>query len=490
MRSRLGRCGATTGIGFASSSLDLSHSGSPSQSRTRMKRHVAETRDAPSAFAESLPTVDRIDRGPRRTPFRDAATSRMRGLLPGLGHAPAHPLGDLARRPILVHCHLRWDFVWQRPQQVFSRLAEHHPVAFVEDALHEPVDAPQLRVTEPRPNVVRVVPVLPEAHPREVDAQCATVAPLLREALARHPSLAERFDGAIQWFQSPMTAPTFLGDFGTVGAVYDCMDELANFRFAPADIAERERHLMRHARLVFTGGRQLYESKSQLHRNVHFFGCGVDVAHYARARDTATEVPPELAALPGPVLGYFGVIDERIDYELLERLAAAFPDGSVAMVGPFAKVDPAALPKRPNLHWLGQRDYALLPALVKGFDVCLMPFALNEATRFINPTKTLEYMAAGKPIVSTAVPDVVRQFVPIVEVAHDHDAFVDAVGRAVQAPCDALLARGIDRAQRATWEAIVGGMRGHLLDAFRPPRTGALPSGFVGASALALGARE
>jgi glycosyltransferase involved in cell wall biosynthesis len=446
-----------------------------------MNRNVAETRDAPSAFAESRLSLDRGER--RGHVPRTPATFRTGTARP----VALAALGDLAHRPLIVHCHLRWDFVWQRPQQLFSRLAEHHAVLFVEDPLHEPVAAPELRVTEPHRNVVRVVPVLPESHPRDVDAQCATIEPMLSRALASHPLMAGRFDGALQWFYSPMTAPTFLGRFGTTGVVYDCMDELANFRFAPPDIGERERFVIRNARVVFTGGPQMYDAKSQLHANVHCFGCGVDVDHYARARSPETPVPPELASLRGPVFGYFGVIDERIDYELLDRLATTFPEGSVAMVGPFAKVDPATLPKRDNLHWLGQRQYADLPALVKGFDVCLMPFAMNEATRFINPTKTLEYMAAGKPIVSTAVPDVLRQFVPIVEVAHDHDGFLDAVARAWRAPCTELLAKGIERAQRNTWEAIVQSMRGHLIDAFRPARAAALPTGFVGASALALG---
>jgi glycosyltransferase involved in cell wall biosynthesis len=451
-----------------------------------MNRNVAETRDAPSAFAETRPATDRIDRGPqRRTPLRIPTTIST----PSRVHSPVvavAPVGTLAHRPLIVHCHLRWDFVWQRPQQIFSRLAEHHAVLFIEDPLREAVPAAALRVTEPHPGVVRVVPVLPHDAPGDIDAQCAVVLPLLREALASHPLMARRFDGAIQWFYSPMTAPAYLGQFGTVGAVYDCMDELANFRFAPADIADRERALMRQARVVFTGGQQLFDSKSQFHDNVHFFGCGVDVGHYGQALDPATVVPPEIATLPGPVLGYFGVIDERLDYALIERLAAEFGAGSIAMVGPFAKVDPETLPRAPNLHWLGQRDYAQLPALVKGFDVCLMPFALNEATRFINPTKTLEYMAAGKPIVSTAVPDVMRLFTPLVEVAHSHDAFVDAAMRAWRTPCDSLLEKGVERAQRATWGAIVASMRVRLLDAFRPPRTGALPAGFVAASAMAM----
>jgi glycosyltransferase involved in cell wall biosynthesis len=367
-------------------------------------------------------------------------------------------------RPLIVHSHLRWDFVWQRPQQIFSRLAARHPILFTEEPMFGD-GAARVVVTEPHPNVFRAVPVLPAGRHATVDEQWSAVLPLLQDAVRHHPVLARRFDDPVQWFYSPMTAPHFLGRFNARGIVYDCMDELANFRFAPSDIGQRERFLLARADVVFTGGYQLYEAKSAYHDNVHFYGCGVDVAHYGRARLPQTEVPAELASLPGPVFGYFGVIDERIDYDLIDRLACEFPQASIAMVGPVAKVDPASLPSRPNIHWLGQRNYDQLPALVKGFDVCMMPFALNEATRFINPTKTLEYMAAGKPIVSTAVPDVLRNFTPIVEVALEHEAFVDAVAQAHRAPCSELIERGLERASRASWEAIVESMRGHVLDA-------------------------
>ena len=171
------------------------------------------------------------------------------------------------------------------------------------------------------------------------------------------------------------------------------------------------------ADVVFTGGHKLFEAKSQLHDNCHFYGCGVDGEHFGQARAAGTAVPADLAAMPKPVLGYFGVVDERMDYDLVARLADANPNWSVVMVGPVLKVDPSALPRRPNLHWLGQRAYADLPAFCKGFDLCLMPFALNEATEFINPTKALEYMATGRMIVSTAVPDVVRNFGSVVKIA-------------------------------------------------------------------------
>ena len=369
--------------------------------------------------------------------------------------------------PLIVHCHLRWDFVWQRPQQIFSRLAARHRVLFLEDPV--PGDGPpRLEVTQPQDGVVRVVPHLPPGL-ASTDAQCDAVLPLLQDALESHPLLSGRFDAPVQWFYSPMTAPAFLGQFGARAVVYDCMDELANFRFAPPDIGQREKRLLAAADVVFTGGYQLFESKSRHHRNVHFYGCGVDVAHFGTARLPSTRVPPAVASLPRPVFGYFGVIDERLDYDLIAALADRFPEASVVMAGPLAKVERHQLPERPNIHWLGQREYEELPALVKGFDVCLMPFALNEATRYINPTKTLEYMAAAKPIVSTAVPDVVRNFTPIVEVARSQHTFVDAVERAWRRPDRGLIDLGLERARCASWESIVASMERDIVFTLQAP---------------------
>lgn len=384
------------------------------------------------------------------------------------------PAGRLADRredfPLIVHCHLRWNFVWQRPQQIFSRLAQSHLVLFIEDP-EIAEGEPHLLIDEPQPGIVRLVPQVPQALAINADKDCEIFLPLIREALRTHPLLAGRFDGAVQWFYSPMSAPGYLGRFGASGIVYDCMDELANFRFAPPDIAGRERFVMERADVVFTGGYQLFESKSRLHPNVHFYGCGVDVEHYGTARHPDTQVPHSVSSLPRPVFGYFGVIDERLDYELIAALADHFPDASVVMAGPLAKIDRSELPDRPNIHWLGQQAYADLPALVKGFDVCLMPFAINDATRYINPTKTLEYMAAGKPVVSTAIADVVRNFTPIVDVAHNPEAFVQAVERAWRSPDAQLVAQGVERAAQATWDATVAAMRTNIQDAVWGPAT-------------------
>ena len=369
--------------------------------------------------------------------------------------------------PIVVHCHLRWDFVWQRPQQIFSRMAAHHPITFIEEPMWQGSER-RLHISEPYPNVARIIPVLrAEEKNDEMDNQYAAVLALLRSALSENPLLSARFESPIQWFYSPTAAPYFLDDFDAAATVYDCMDELAQFRFAPPCLKEREQMLISRADVVFTGGYQLFQSKSRYHSNVHFYGCGVDAEHFSRARVPETEVPAEVGRLPRPVFGYFGVIDERLDYALLAQIAQEMPDASIVMVGPLAKVEQQSLPHLSNIHWLGQRAYTDLPALVKSFDVCLMPFALNDATQYINPTKTLEYMAAGKPVVSTAVPDVLHHFTPIVDVAQTAEEFIAAIERAARSPRAELIGQGIDRANRASWDSIVSAMRSHMLDSVR-----------------------
>ena len=362
----------------------------------------------------------------------------------------------------IVHCHLRWDFVWQRPQQILSRLAKRYSILFIEDAIEDDTGN-GLEITEPYPNIYRVVPrFVKKAEGDENDSFYEQTLTHVRRALQHYPALRGKFHAPIQWFYSPMSAPYMLSQFNEVKTVYDCMDELANFRYAPANISERERLLLAKADVVFTGGYQLYQSKSRHHSNVHFYGCGVDVEHFQRARQANTPLPAELASLHRPVFGYFGVIDERIDYELLHHLANSFPHASLVMVGPVVKVDPNSLPRLPNIHWLGQRAYDELPSLVKSFDVCLMPFALNDATRYINPTKTLEYMAAGKPIVSTAVPDVVHNFTPVVAIAHSPNEFAQAVKLAYESPNADLIKQGIQKANQQSWESIVTSMHQHI----------------------------
>jgi glycosyltransferase involved in cell wall biosynthesis len=370
--------------------------------------------------------------------------------------------------PIVVQSHLRWDFVWQRPQQLLSRFSERHRVLFIEEPLFiDDVRTARLELSLPLPQVHRAVPVLPAALRDRYDESIATVRELVRGQMAPGGALHGLFDRPIQLFYTPMPAPAMIGAFDERAIVYDCMDELSQFRFAPTALVDRERLLLASADIVFTGGYRLWQSKQRLHDDVHFVGCGVDVEHFSRARCLDLAVPESIASLRRPVMGYYGVIDERIDYGLLNRLAAAFPEVALVMVGPVVKVDPRELPRTHNIHWLGQRSYDELPAHVKGFDVCLMPFALNEATEYINPTKTLEYMAAGKPIVSTAISDVKHHFAPVVEIGDSAEAFIAAVGRALEAPDAERIAEGLDLARRNTWDSVVSRMARLVSEAVR-----------------------
>ena len=380
----------------------------------------------------------------------------------------AHLAADASDVSLIVHSHLRWDFVWQRPQQILSRLSQRGHVLFVEEPVYlDDIGAPRLDVSLPLPRVHRAVPMLPTSLRGDYDASISVTRDLVRKQVAADGPLANLFERPVQWFYTPMPAPAMIGAFNERGVVYDCMDELSKFRFAPTELVDRERYLVAESDVVFTGGYRLSQAKSRIHHNVHFFGCGVDVEHFARARSEDLSLAPELAALGRKVMGYFGVIDERLDYDLLRALAERNPDVALVMVGPVVKVDPRELPQAPSIHWLGQRQYSELPSYVKGFDVCLMPFALNEATEYINPTKTLEYMAAGKPIVSTAVSDVVHNFTPVVAVAESPEEFVAAVSRALIAPDTAMIARGIEQARANTWESIVARMDRIVREALR-----------------------
>jgi len=363
--------------------------------------------------------------------------------------------------------------VWQRPQQFVSRLSKGHKVLFVETIAPDPnLASPVARFSRPEnfPNLTILRLQFPAWRWDDASFVDRERRRLVQEFVSS-PLANGDFDTPIQWFYDPMAVAAFAGQMNEGLTVYDCMDELSKFRFAPPELTRREAELLARADVVFTGGRKLFESKSQHNDNCHFYGCGVDGAHFGKALAEETPVPPEMAALPKPVFGYFGVVDERLDYELIAHLADVNKSGSVAIIGPVLKVDPAALPKRPNLHWLGQRSYADLPSYCKAFDVCLMPFALNEATEFINPTKALEYMATGRPIVSTPIADVVTNFSSVVGIAGDRKQFAEICLKAARDPDQESIRRGHEMVAGNSWEAIVEKMEEHLQDALDAVKT-------------------
>jgi UDP-galactopyranose mutase len=331
--------------------------------------------------------------------------------------------GLVPKPDIVCLSHLRWDFVYQRPQHLMSRFARDRRVFFFEEPMHH--DGPaRLEVAE-RPGGVRVaVPRLPGGL--QPEAAEAAQRHLLEQLLADH-GVAEY----VLWYYTPM-ALGFAAGLEPSAVVYDCMDELTLFRGAPPSLIEREARLLAAADLVFTGGQSLYEAKRDRHSDIHAFPSSIDAAHFGRARLPQPD-PPDQTAIPHPRLGYFGVIDERIDLDLLAAVADARPDWQIVMVGPVVKIDPESLPRRANLHYLGMKGYDDLPAYLAGWDVALMPFARNESTRFISPTKTPEYLAGGRPVVSTSIRDVVRPYgdMALVEIADEPAGFVAAVERSL-----------------------------------------------------------
>jgi UDP-galactopyranose mutase len=323
----------------------------------------------------------------------------------------------------VVFSHLRWNFVYQRPQHLLSRIAQQTRVVFIEEPV--PSDGPaRLEISEPQPNITVVRPHSPVASYGFNDEQLAVIRPLLREALR---GLA--LDRYHAWFYTPMALPA-LEDLDPELAIFDSMDALDAFLNAPPQLREREAALLKRAELVFTGGPSLYRRLQHRHENVHCFSSSVDAKHYAQAKQPS-EGPDDQARLPHPRLSYFGVIDERIDLPLLDAMAQAHPEWQIVMVGPVVKIRQEDLPRRPNLHYLGQKQYQELPAYLSGWDVCLLPFARNESTRYISPTKTLEYMAAERPIVSTPIADVAEPYGDMVYLGDTTEQFIQQCERAL-----------------------------------------------------------
>ena len=338
---------------------------------------------------------------------------------------------------LVCFSHLRWDFVYQRPQHLLSRFAKHGRVFYIE----EPVFANssmRLDVRETSDDVFVVVPQLPDGLHSDV-----AITAVMREMIYKL-FLDHAIDDYIFWYYTPM-ALRFTSSFSPRATVYDCMDELSGFKNAPETLPAFEKDLFRRADLVFTGGQSLYEAKRNQHRAVYAFPSSIDVSHFGRARTAETD-PPDQVEIPHPRLGFFGVIDERFDRELLDQVASKRPDWQFVIIGPVVKIDPETLPKHSNIHYLGAKKYEELPAYLAGWDIALLLFARNDSTRFISPTKTPEYLAAGKPVISTSIRDVVRPYgeQKLVEIADAPDEFIYAAEKILSQSNDAEWLERVD----------------------------------------------
>ena len=310
---------------------------------------------------------------------------------------------------MIVFSHLRWQYVYHRPQHIISRMAKKLKVLFIEEPL-------LYNENKKSGNLIIVDEILHVLQPNVPDIQ--SIATII-------PDYVNNNTISFGWFYSAAFCP-LLEHINFDNIIYDCIDELSLFKDASPQLIHQEKYLMAQADIVFTCGKSLYESKKQLHRNVHCFPNSVDEFHFSKALN-GIAIPADIAALKSPIVGYYGVIDERIDLQLLHEVASRMPNISFVMIGPLAKIEEADLPKEANIHYLGMKFYNELPNYLKAFDIAMMPFALNDATKYSSPTKTLEYMAAAKPIISTKIKDVERDYSICVSLIDTADDFCEVI---------------------------------------------------------------
>lgn len=327
---------------------------------------------------------------------------------------------EILSKDIVCFSHLRWDFVFQRPQHLLSRFAKKQRVFFIEEPFYEDFGEPRLRISNPRGGVTVVVPILRKGIEERFEIAA------LKRLMCRFAQ--QRLSGSvITWYYTPM-ALRHSGDIPSGLAVYDCMDELSYFEGAHPELKTYEKRMFEVADIVFTGGYSLYKEKRKYHGNIFPMPSSIDREHFEAARQPLPD-PSDQRHIPRPRIGYFGVIDERLDRRLLRQIAEARPDWNYIILGPVVKINHNSLPQLPNIHYLGGRSYRDLPQHLANWDVAMMPFALNNSTKFISPTKTPEYLAGGKPVVSTPIADVIEPYgaAGLVKIASGCDQFIEAI---------------------------------------------------------------
>jgi len=319
---------------------------------------------------------------------------------------------------LVCFSHLRWGFVFQRPNHLLSRFSKHQRVFFIEEPIFiEGED--HLHIENYNENLYVVTPHIQQGlQEREVHAR--------QEKFITNLFTNMQVNRYFSWYYTPMALP-FTENLTPELVIYDCMDELSAFKFAPPELTLREQELFKKADIVFTGGHSIYESKKTKHHNIYPFPSSIDKNHFGIARKNVQD-PADQAAIPHPRFGFFGVVDERFDIELLDGVAKARPDWHFVILGPVVKIDPASLPRYANIHYLGGKKYEELPAYIAGWDIATIPFAMNESTKYISPTKTPEYLAAGKPVISTPIRDVVSPYGDnrLVHIVDGPEAFIRA----------------------------------------------------------------
>ena len=377
---------------------------------------------------------------------------------------------DSLPKNLLCFSHLRWDFVYQRPQHLLTRFSDIAAVYFLEEPIFGKTDVPYLTFSQRLPDLWVCVPHLADGLTKdEVNAQ-------LRE-LIRVFFVNKKLDEFIFWYYTPM-ALEFSSHLSPGLTVYDCIDELSAFKFAPEKLKSLEKNLLNKADIVFTGGHSLFESKKNLHANIHPFPSSIDKKHFGQARKRNAE-PVDQANIKGPKIGFYGVIDERFDIDLIREIAVKRPDWNIVLIGPVVKIDPKTLPRESNIHYLGAKSYAQLPAYLSGWDVAMVPFLLNESTRFISPTKTPEYLCAGRPVVSTPIRDVVNPYGKnkLVSIGKNGSDFVEAIAYWLKMNNKKEWLSSVDKFLLTnSWDLTCADMTDYMSSAYRNRKVVAMPT--------------
>ncbi|HEY0041650.1 MAG TPA: glycosyltransferase family 1 protein [Flavisolibacter sp.] len=319
---------------------------------------------------------------------------------------------------LLCFSHLRWGFVFQRPNHLLTRFSKHQRVFFIEEPIFQDGEE-RFHIENYNDNLYIVTPHL--RHGLNVEEVHKHLQKLISSLI-----LQMQVKRYYSWYYTPMALP-FTEHLNPELVVYDCMDELSAFKFAPPELLQYERDLFAKADIVFTGGHSIFENKKNAHHNIFSFPSSIDKHHFGKARKMKIE-PADQKDIPHPRFGFFGVIDERFDIDLIASVAKAKPDWQFVLLGPVVKIDQATLPRFDNIHYLGGKTYEELPSYIAGWDITTIPFAMNESTRFISPTKTPEYLAAGKPVISTPIRDVVSPYGNngLVHIVFNADEFITA----------------------------------------------------------------
>ena len=348
------------------------------------------------------------------------------------------------KNDILCFSHLRWNFVYQRPQHLMSRVSKKSRTFYIEEPVFTDLTDRMCVNVDPQNQVIVVTPELQRDLPNGAVTISITVETRMAK-LVDQLIFEYGITGYINWYYDPM-ALGFTGHLKPKAIVYDCMDELSAFKFAPPELIEYEQSLFSRADLVFTGGYKLFKAKKAFHKNIHPFPSAIDKSFFFPARTKLAE-PDDQNSIPHPRLGFFGVIDERFDIDLVRKMAELKPDWHFIFIGPVVKIEKSALPENDNIHFLGMKDYKKLPEYISGWDLCIMPFAINASTEFISPTKTPEFLAAGKRVISTPIHDVVHPYGAdgLVGIADTAEGFIEIAAHELREKKDLLWLGKVDQ---------------------------------------------